>query len=120
VKSLPHDNHKNRFAVLRQFENENDPLSPPEGEADQGDHPLDPFFILPFFPEVFHEPSVVLSHHGGCPRGGGGGAKRWNPQERQRFSSISPEPEFFIAIIIVIENIIRINRTFIEKNLSKP
>jgi hypothetical protein len=28
---------------------ENDPLSPPEGEATQGEHPLDPLFFWDIF-----------------------------------------------------------------------
>jgi hypothetical protein len=45
---------------------EGDPLSPPKGEATQGEHPLDPHFRC-----IFHQPCERLSHSGGCPSGGG-------------------------------------------------
>jgi hypothetical protein len=67
---------------------ENDPLSPPEGEAAQGEHPLDPLF----FRDIF-QPYLELSQQGGCPSGGGGSMKSWSPQERLFVSMrISTEP----------------------------
>jgi hypothetical protein len=68
---------------------ENNPLSPPEGEAAQGEHPLDPLF----FRDIF-QPYQVLSQQGVCPSGGGGSMKRWSPQERLFVSMrISTEPK---------------------------
>jgi hypothetical protein len=72
---------------LRNYEG--DPLSPPEGEAAQGEHPLDPLLLFPFFSFVeildyhrlFHQNSEWLSHRGGCDSGGGAGISR-SPQER--------------------------------------
>jgi len=67
---------------------EKDPLSPPEGEAAQGEHPLDPLF----FQDTF-QPYQELSQLRGCPSGGGGSMKRWSPQERLFVSlRISTEP----------------------------
>ena len=38
---------------------EGDPLSPPEGEADQGENPLDPLIFLLFLERISHHPSNV-------------------------------------------------------------
>ncbi|MCX6684559.1 MAG: hypothetical protein NTZ37_07525 [Methanoregula sp.] len=54
-----------------------DPLSPPEGEAAQGEHPLAPSFV-----KVFHQPSDDYRNIGGCPSGGGGSTMCWSSQER--------------------------------------
>jgi hypothetical protein len=45
---------------------EGNPLSPPEGEAACGEHPLAPSFV-----KVFHQPSDDYRNIGGCPSGGG-------------------------------------------------
>ena len=67
---------------------ENDPLSPPAGEAAQGEPPLDPLFFRDIF-QTYQE----LSQLGGCPSGGGGSMKRWSHQERLFVSMrISTEP----------------------------
>ena len=50
-------------SLPRIFYLESDPLSPPEGEASQGVHPLDP----PFFQRVSHE-NYELRDDGGAPR----------------------------------------------------
>jgi len=46
---------------------EGDPLSPPEGEAAQGEHPLDPFlYISPVSKESFSSTSRGLSYFNDC------------------------------------------------------
>ena len=45
---------------------EGDPLSPPEGEADQGENPLDPLIISP----VSGEFKFLEAHPSRCLRGG--------------------------------------------------
>jgi hypothetical protein len=79
---------------------ENDPLSPPEGEAAQGEHPLDPLF----FRDIF-QPYQELSQQGGCPSGGGGSMKRWSHQERlfvsMRISTESVSGIFSLYIFLI-------------------
>jgi len=57
---------------------EGDPLSPPQGEAACGEHPLDP----PPFLEYYFQPYQGLSQYRGCPSGGGGSTIGWSPKER--------------------------------------
>jgi hypothetical protein len=67
---------------------EGDPLSPPEGEAIQGEHPLTPTFV-----KVFHQPSDDYRTIGECPGGGGGSTMCRSPQERLLVSlKISTKP----------------------------
>jgi hypothetical protein len=53
------------FPAIRKYsfnDYERAPLSPPEGEAAQREHPPDP---------VFYQPSAMYRSRGGCPGGGG-------------------------------------------------
>jgi hypothetical protein len=85
------------------------PLSPPVGEAAQGDHPLAPFFIR----RIIFNLLGVLSQYGGCLGGGGGSTMCWSPQERllvslireggQGFDSLSESKIRFLDMRVVHE-----------------
>ena len=65
------------------------PSLPQRGKQSKGSIPLTPSF----FQDIF-QPYQELSQQGGCPSGGGGSMKSWNPQERLFVSMrISTEPK---------------------------
>jgi hypothetical protein len=72
---------------------EGDPLSPPEGEAACGEHPLDPISpSLPSLKRISRQPPKGHSIFYGCHSGGGGKDCR-SPKGRQNnFPMISPKP----------------------------
>jgi hypothetical protein len=50
----------------------------PEGEAAQGEHPLDPHYFQEYIPQPSPETIAI----GGCPNSGGGSTMCWSLQEQ--------------------------------------
>jgi hypothetical protein len=79
---------------------EGDPLSPPEGEAAQGKHPLAPFFV-----KVFHQPSDDYRNMGDARAAGAEARCAGAPKSDCVFlSNISTEPkkgEFFLEYLSI-------------------
>jgi hypothetical protein len=52
--------HFTNNLLLSSYGYEGDPLSPPEGEASQGEHPLDPLRFPGFFPALLKPFPIIL------------------------------------------------------------
>jgi hypothetical protein len=76
---------------------EGDPLSPQEGEAPQGEHPLDPIFtFFPYLKRISRQPPEGHRSFYECLSGAGGKGCRSLKERQNNFPMISIKPRVLI------------------------